>query len=320
MGTDLHEQALDFVVERFREFASNGRLLRAERTALVQYVAAGSVRSSASAQTEYAPRTNLEHATDQPLAQLGGVRGGSLGKVGLESQPSGTERVRADSRGATDSPKAPVAVTRDSAGRASALKALEQRAAACGQCASMAKGRRSVVRASGSIHAEILFVGDAPSADEDAVGEPFRGAAGDMMDKMLMAMGLKREEVFLTPALRCRPDAPLDLPRKPTDAERAACSPFLAELISELQPRVIVAMGAEAHRALFGREVLVGRVRSVWGNLSGIPVMTTFHPSHLITNPAVSVKRQVWEDLLKVLELLGHPISEKQQSYFLPKR
>jgi DNA polymerase len=311
MGTDLHEQAADFVAERLREFASNGRVLRAERTALVQYVAVASARSAVPARTEYAMRK-----ADQPLAEQVGMAVEFQRNGGLESPPSGPERMRT----ATDSPKALAAVTGDPAERANALKALEQRAAVCGQCVSVARVRRSVVRAAGSVHAEILFVGDVPSADEDAVGEPFRGPAGEMMDKMLMAMGLKRDEVFLAPALRCRPDAPVDLPRKPTDAERAACSPFLTELISVLRPRVIVAMGAEAYRALFGREALVGRVRSVWGDYSGIPVMTTFHPAHLITNPAVSVKRQVWEDLLKVLELLGHPISDKQRGYFLPKR
>lgn len=320
MGTDLHEQAADFVAERLREFASNGRVLRAERTALVQYVAAASARSAAAARAEYAMRKPLGRATDQPLAQQGGARGELQGKVGLQSRPAGPEGERAESPRVTDFPKAPAAVIGDPAERARALKALEQRAAACGQCVSVARVRRSVVCAAGSVHAEILFVGDAPSADEDAVGEPFRGVAGEMMDKMLMAMGLKREEVFLAPALRCRPDAPVDLPRKPTNAERAACLPFLTELISVLRPRVVVAMGAEAHRALFGGEVLVARVRSVWGDYSGIPVMTTFHPAHLITNPAVSVKRQVWEDLLKVLELLGHPISDKQRGYFLPKR
>lgn len=316
MGTDLHEQAADFVAERLREFASNGRLLRAERSALVQYAAVSSVRPTASAQApERKTRTALERAPDEALVPSeGGNSSPPSLRGGVES------RAAMDSQKATAAPVLPAIATGDPVERASALLALEQRAAACGKCASVAKVRRSVVKASGSVHAEILFVGDAPSADEDAVGEPFRGIAGEMMDKMLMAMGLKREEVFLAPALRCRPDAPLDLPRKPSDAERAACSPFLTELISVLRPRVIVAMGAEAYRALFGREALVGRVRSVWGDYSGIPVMTTFHPAHLITNPAVSVKRQVWEDLLKVLELLGHPISEKQKGYFLPKR
>jgi hypothetical protein len=248
MGTDLHEQAADFVAERLREFAADGRVLRAERTALVQYVAVASARSAVPARTEYAMRK-----ADQPLAEQAGMAVELQRNGGLESPPSGPERMRT----ATDSPKALAAVTGDPAERANALKALEQRAAVCGQCVSVARVRRSVVRAAGSVHAEILFVGDVPSADEDAVGEPFRGPAGEMMDKMLMAMGLKRDEVFLAPALRCRPDAPVDLPRKPTDAERAA---------------------------------------------------------------AVSVKRQVWEDLLKVLELLGHPISDKQRGYFLRKR
>jgi DNA polymerase len=204
--------------------------------------------------------------------------------------------------------------------RRASLDDLEARASACSRCESIARVRRSVVKAEGSELAEILFVGDAPSVDEDAVGSPFRGVAGELMDKMLMAMGLNRSEVYLAPAIRCRPDAPVDLPRKPSDTERSACSPFLEELIGVLRPRVIVAMGAEAYRALFGREALVSRVRSVWADRGGVPVMTTFHPSHLITNPAVSVKRQVWEDLMKVLELLGHPITDKQRGYFLPKR
>ena len=309
MGTDLHEEAVDFVAERLREFAFSGRLLRAERAALVQYATIASVRSPGAVRApERQMRVELDRALDQPRVQPARPVENQHAAAVAPAQKAGV------------SPLLPTAASVAPSERLGALQEIEQRAAVCGKCASIARGRKSVVRASGSVHAEILFVGDVPSTDEDASGEAFQGVSGEMMDKMLMAMGLKREEVFLAPALRCRPDAPLDLPRKPTDAERTACLPFLTELISVLRPRVIVAMGAEAYRALFGREVLVGRVRSVWGDYSGIPVMTTFHPAHLITNPAVSVKRQVWEDLLKVLELLGHPISEKQRGYFLPKR
>lgn len=314
MEKDPHDEALVFVETQLREMSLNGSVLRAERSALVAY--AGS-----------AARQTAKLAVTEKRSELPPKRGAVLTATS-QTAPSG-EGPRRSADALPSEPKVVPAriepLPRSAVGvgpenlRAS-LDALEARALACSRCESIARVRRSVVKAEGSELAEILFVGDAPSVDEDAAGSAFRGGAGELMDKMLMAMGLNRSEVYLAPAIRCRPDAPVELPRKPTDAERAACSPFLEELIGVLRPRVIVAMGAEAYRALFGREALVSRVRSVWADRGGVPVMTTFHPSHLITNPAVSVKRQVWEDLMKVLELLGHPITDKQRGYFLPKR
>ncbi len=201
------------------------------------------------------------------------------------------------------------------------LEALRSMVLPCTLCPSLAATRAHVVFGEGNPHAELMFVGEAPGADEDLEGRPFAGEAGALLDKMLVAMGLSRELIYMSSVLKCRPDVPADEPgsRPPTPAELARCAPYLAAQIAIIQPKVIVALGAGAMSALFGTTQPMGKLRSHWLALHGIPVMPTFHPTYLIRNPANSEKRIVWEDLLQVLERLGHPISEKQQGYFKPK-
>ena len=138
---------------------------------------------------------------------------------------------------------------------------------------------------------------------------------------MLVAMGLSRQQVYLTSVLKCRPDVPGDETgsRPPTISELSKCAPYLASQISIIKPKVIVAMGAGAMRALFGSTETVGKLRSHWHDLQGIPVMPTFHPSYLIRNQSNTEKRKVWEDLLQVMERLGFNVSEKQRGFFKPR-
>lgn len=201
------------------------------------------------------------------------------------------------------------------------LMALRQAVLPCTLCVHLAATRRHVVFGEGAVHAELMFVSEAPGIEEDQEGRPFAGDAGGLLDKMLLAMGLSREQVYLTSVLKCRPDTPAgeEGSRAPTVSELAQCAPYLASQISIIKPKVIVAMGAGAMKALFGSSETVGKLRSRWHDLQGIPVMPTFHPSYLMRNQSNAEKRKVWEDLLQVLEKLGLDVSEKQRGFFKPR-
>jgi len=164
-----------------------------------------------------------------------------------------------------------------------------------------------------------MFVGEAPGADEDEQGEPFVGKAGQLLTKIIQAMGLQREEVYIANILKCRPDTPGQTAgnRKPTAEEMATCLPYLQEQIDLIRPRVIVALGATAVEGLLGKTVGITKLRGHWQTYRGIPLMPTYHPAYLLRNQALSEKRKVWEDMLQVMEKLGMPISPKQRNYFL---
>jgi DNA polymerase len=144
-----------------------------------------------------------------------------------------------------------------------------------------------------------MFVGEAPGADEDEQGLAFVGVAGQLLTKMIEAMGLRREDVFIANILKCRPPAN----RPPTPEEMDTCIPYLKEQIGLLKPRVIVALGGTAVRGLLKVEEGVTRVRGRWHRFEGIDVMPTLHPSYLLRNPPA--KRDAWEDLKAVLKHIG---------------
>lgn len=202
-----------------------------------------------------------------------------------------------------------------------ALRDLRERARACMKCANLAAARTNVVFGVGSPEAEIMFVGEAPGADEDLQGEPFVGAAGQLLTKIIQTMGLSRETVYIANILKCRPDTPGQASgnRKPTSEEMKTCIPYLHSQIDVIQPKVLVALGATAVEGLLGAIGGITRVRGTWREYRGIPLMPTFHPAYLLRNMALSEKRKVWEDMLQVMEKLGMPISEKQRMFFLPK-
>ena len=202
------------------------------------------------------------------------------------------------------------------------LEALRAKVLPCTLCPHLAANRKQVVFGEGDSSAELMLVGDAPGAEEDSAGRPFAGEAGDLLDKMLLAMGLSRNEVYLSSVVKCHPSSPVEDggARPPAPEEIGRCAPYLAAQISIIKPKVIVALGAGAMRALFGSTQPVGKLRSHWHELHGIPVMPTFNPAYLIRNSANSEKRKVWEDLLSVLERMGRTITAKQQGYFLTKK
>ncbi len=218
--------------------------------------------------------------------------------------------------------RAPVAIP--AAGdRAAAFAELRQRALACVQCPNLVASRRQVVFGVGNEAAELMFVGEAPGVEEDAQGEPFVGPAGQMLTKMIGAMGLSRAQVYIGNVLKCRPDTPGQKfgNRPPTPEEMATCVPFLQAQIDLIRPRVLVALGASAMAGLLGHPVKITGVRGRWLDYRGIPLMPTFHPSYVLRQQeaagGLAVKRQVWEDLLAAMAKLGLPISDKQRNYFL---
>jgi DNA polymerase len=178
---------------------------------------------------------------------------------------------------------------------------LQQEVAHCTRCA-LHETRTNTVFARGSGRSGICFIGEGPGADEDKQGLPFVGQAGQLLDKMIVAMGYHRDDVYVCNIVKCRPPEN----RKPEAIEMAACRPFLVEQVELLNPSVIVAMGGTAVEGLLGVSLGITRLRGQWRLYRGrIPVMPTFHPAYLLRQP--SAKREVWSDLQQVLEHLGVP-------------
>ena len=203
--------------------------------------------------------------------------------------------------------------------KAAGLDALRRRVVPCQLCRHLASSRTQTVFGVGNPGAELMFVGEAPGADEDAQGEPFVGKAGQLLTRIIQATGLTRADVFIANILKCRPDTPGQSAgnRKPTPSEMATCLPYLLEQIDVIQPRVIVALGATAIEGLFGKTAGITRLRGTWMSYRDTPVMPTYHPAYLLRNQALTEKRKVWEDMLAVMEKLGLAITEKQRAFFL---
>ena len=202
--------------------------------------------------------------------------------------------------------------------KAQAIAELCERALQCVKCPNLVKSRSKVVFGVGDINAALMFVGEAPGADEDAQGEPFVGAAGQLLTKIIQAMGLSRQAVYIANILKCRPDTPGQSygNRKPTPDEMKTCIPYLHAQIDVIQPRVLVALGATAIEGLLGASGGITKVRGKWQTYRGIPLMPTFHPSYLLHNQALTERRKVWEDMLQVMDRISLPISEGQRKYF----
>jgi len=186
------------------------------------------------------------------------------------------------------------------------LPQLEKEVASCTRCA-LAKTRTQTVFARGNPEASLCFVGEAPGADEDAQGLPFVGRAGQLLDRMIAAMGLSPErDAYVCNIIKCRPPGN----RRPEPEETAACIPYLHEQLALVHPKVIVTLGNTAASALLGTKLGITKIRGEWKLYRGTTlVMPTYHPSYLIRPSAqqVEAKRQAWEDLQAVMKELGLP-------------
>jgi DNA polymerase len=179
------------------------------------------------------------------------------------------------------------------------LQTVAGEAAKCDRCPVLFSTRTQVVFGGGPVSPEILFLGDAPWADDDRDGQPFRGEAGALLDKILAAMGLSRAEVYLTTAIKCRPPRN----RPPTADECGNCRAYLDRQLELIRPRAICCLGETAARALLGVSGGIRTLRGQTPDHAGTQVVCTYHPQDVIQNSAL--KRPVWEDMLRLLTLLG---------------
>ncbi|MCR4374096.1 MAG: uracil-DNA glycosylase, partial [Acidobacteria bacterium] len=167
----------------------------------------------------------------------------------------------------------------------------------CTRCKLHTLGRQQVVFGVGNPNAELMFVGEAPGSEEDIQGVPFVGRAGQLLTKIIEAIGLRREDVYIANVIKCRPPAN----RNPEPDEVATCEPFLSRQIDIIRPRVIVALGTFAAHALLRTDAPISRIRGVVHEYRGAALIPTFHPAYLLRSP--DRKRDVWEDMKKVRAL-----------------
>jgi DNA polymerase len=179
--------------------------------------------------------------------------------------------------------------------RATELDEVRQELGECTRCG-LHEARRTIVFGEGSSEADVVFIGEGPGAEEDRTGRPFVGRAGELLNRMIQAVGWRREDVYICNIVKCRPPKNRD----PKLEEVAACSPFLAGQIRAIRPKVIVTLGKPATSTLLGRQVAITRERGRWQEWNGIPVMPTFHPAFLLRSYTRENRQAVWDDLRAV--------------------
>lgn len=201
---------------------------------------------------------------------------------------------------ASESPDGYLTASKRVASSAASLQTLDELIKEVEQCrrCSLAEKRTKVVFGRGNSAAELVFIGEAPGFEEDRQGLPFVGEAGGLLERILFAMGLTGEDVYICNLIKCRPPGN----RNPVAEEVAACRPYLERQLRLLEPRVIVTLGRFAAQSLLGVQTPVSRLRGNWHEYQGIAVMPTFHPAYLLRSPAE--KKYVWEDMKKVKKRL----------------
>ncbi len=190
---------------------------------------------------------------------------------------------------------APLSVIKD---KPTALKAIREDIGDCTRCR-LHKGRTNIVFGVGNVNTDLMFVGEGPGADEDAQGEPFVGRAGQLLNNMITAMGLKREDVYIANVVKCRPPGN----RTPEKDECDTCIPFLLRQIEVIQPKVIVALGAVAAKNLLAINDSMANLRGRWYDFKGSKLAVTYHPAYLLRDPRQ--KKEAWKDLQMVMKYLG---------------
>lgn len=181
----------------------------------------------------------------------------------------------------------------------------------CQRC-KLGKTRKNLVFGVGNPQARLVFVGEGPGADEDAKGEPFVGAAGQVLNRIISAMGFKREDVYICNVVKCRPPGNRD----PEPDEISVCSPFLLRQLQSINPEVIVTLGKPATHTLLGTKEPISKLRGKFRDFHGIPLMPTFHPSYLLRKQgegSMASFWDVWEDMTQVLRILKLPVPEKSR-------
>ncbi|HEV7298902.1 MAG TPA: uracil-DNA glycosylase [Tepidisphaeraceae bacterium] len=182
----------------------------------------------------------------------------------------------------------------------------EMQVRGCTKCR-LCETRTQTVFGEGDVDAEIFFIGEGPGENEDLTGRPFVGKAGQLLDKMIVAMGLRREQVYIANIVKCRPPGN----RAPAPDETAACTPYLLKQLETVRPKVIVTLGHPAARYMLETKQTMGRLRGNWHSWRGIQLMPTFHPSYVLRSYTEEVRAAVWSDLQQVLAALGKAAPKK---------
>ena len=186
-----------------------------------------------------------------------------------------------------------------------ALRVIREDLGDCTRCRLHQQGRKQIVFGVGDPKAELMFIGEAPGADEDQQGEPFVGRAGQLLNNMIKAMGLRREDVYIANIIKCRPPGN----RTPERDECDTCSPFLMRQIAVIRPKVIVALGAIAAKTLLAINAPMAELRGRWYDFRGTKLAVTYHPAFLLRDPRQ--KKEAWKDLQIVMKELGIPIPSR---------
>jgi DNA polymerase len=187
-----------------------------------------------------------------------------------------------------------------------ALKMVREEIGECVRCR-LHKGRKNIVFGVGNVNADLMFVGEGPGADEDEQGEPFVGRAGQLLNNMISAMGLKRSDVYIANVVKCRPPGN----RTPEKDESDVCGPFLQRQIEIIRPKVIVALGAVAAKYLLAINDSMANLRGRWYDYKGSKLAVTYHPAYLLRDPRQ--KKEAWKDLQMVMKYLGLKASAKSE-------
>ncbi len=269
----------------------------------------------------------MRHSINAITDELRRLKAGGVGRVSVSDEGLEALRRAAGRRPAAPLPAAaaPPVVVLPEGDKQTRWNALLERVGADPVCRSKVRPGKKIVLGVGSLDASIMFVGEAPGGEEEIQGEPFVGPAGQLLNKMISGMGLSRAEVYIGNIMNWRPDLPAGPDgvqtgnRPPTEAEMTHCLPYIKAQMEIVAPRVLVALGATAAKGLLGYRAFgaLGEVRGRWHDYGGRPLMVTYHPSYILRNPTNKSKRLIWEDLLKVMERTGLPISEKQRGFFL---
>lgn len=185
------------------------------------------------------------------------------------------------------------------------LAAIRTEIGDCIRCR-LSKGRKTIVFGDGNPSADIMFVGEGPGADEDEQGVPFVGKAGQLLNNMIVAMGIQREDVYIANVVKCRPPGN----RTPERDECDTCGPFLVRQIEAVRPKIIVALGATAAKFLLNVQDSLGNLRGKIYDFRGIPLLVTYHPAYLLRDPRQ--KKEAWMDLQMVMRFLGMPAPAKK--------
>jgi DNA polymerase len=225
-----------------------------------------------------------------------------LKSIGVEFGPGIPARSQSP-RGVVETSKTDTTAQGETmSGQAEALQNLwDDKVDGCVKCKLSEAGRHNIVFGEGSPDADLMFIGEGPGRDEDLQGVPFVGRAGQKLNEIINAMGLKREDVYIANIVKCRPPQN----RNPEQDEVESCIPYLHQQIEVIKPKVICALGSVSAKTLLEEDTPISKMRGNWYEYRGVPLMPTFHPAYLLRNYTPETRKKVWDDMQKIMERLN---------------